>query len=138
MLDTDFIIDLMTRHEGAVALLNDIEASDEPQFVSSVTLFELYHSLARVDQPDERRQNIQAVLEDRPVLDADSDVMTTAGQLHGRLVADGNEVGPLDVIIGATGLVHGESVVTGNEADFERIFAAAEPPLAVGLTTYDK
>ncbi|MFC5972067.1 PIN domain-containing protein [Halomarina salina] len=138
LLDTDFIIDVMAGQEGAVAALDDLEATAEPQFISSVTLFELHHSIARVDQPDERREKIEAVLDDRPVLDADTQVMKTAGQTHGRLVAEGNEVGPLDVIIAATDLVHSESVLSANEKDFSRVLSALESSSDVELVTYEK
>ncbi|WP_254546395.1 PIN domain-containing protein [Halomarina pelagica] len=131
LLDTDFIIDVMIDHAGATATLDALEADERVLFVPTPALFELYHSISRVNVPDGRRAAIEAVLESYPTVPADATVMRKAGRIHGDLAAGGDEIGPMDAIIGAMGVVRSEPVLTANGKHFERI-----PGLTV--ETYEK
>jgi len=128
LLDTSFLIDLMDGDEGAVEKARELETDLVQQRLSAMTLFELYHGLARATDSEAERERIETVLASKPVHPADTAVMRKAGRLSGELRNDGSPVGDGDVIIGATADVVGEPVLTRNVDDFER--------LDVGIETY--
>nr|WP_303650297.1 PIN domain-containing protein [Halalkalicoccus sp. NIPERK01] len=101
--------------------IEDIESQRIPLRISSVSLFELYHSVERVKESADRRRRIEAVLDSKPTYSADDAVMKKAGRIDGRLATDGQAVGMGDTIIAATALVHEEPVLTRNVDHFERI-----------------
>lgn len=121
ILDTNVIIRLMQGGTSAVRTLERLEAQRVELTVSAVTVYELYHSLERIDNPVERHRHIQAVLDSKPVRPADSTVMKKAGRIDGRLTPSGNAIGMADTIIAATALVTEEPVLTENVEHFDRI-----------------
>lgn len=121
IVDTDVLIDVMQDDEQAKRRVENLESKRVPLRLSSMSLFELYHSIERVGNSDERRRRIEAVLESKPTYPADDAVMKKAGRIDGRLVSEGRAVGIGDTVIAATALVHEEPVLTRNVEHFERI-----------------
>ncbi|MDL5362261.1 type II toxin-antitoxin system VapC family toxin [Halalkalicoccus sp. NIPERK01] len=121
IVDTDVLIDVMQGDSRAKRRIEDIESQRIPLRISSVSLFELYHSVERVKESADRRRRIEAVLDSKPTYSADDAVMKKAGRIDGRLATDGQAVGMGDTIIAATALVHEEPVLTRNVDHFERI-----------------
>jgi tRNA(fMet)-specific endonuclease VapC len=121
IVDTDVLIDVMADDERAKRRVEDLESRRVPLRISSISLFELYHSIERVVDSADRRRRIETVLESKPVYLADGTVMKKAGRIDGRLAASGRDIGMGDTIIAATALVHEEPVLTGNVDHFERI-----------------
>jgi tRNA(fMet)-specific endonuclease VapC len=119
--DTDVLIDLMEGEEGAIGKVEGIEDRPVRLHISSVSLFELYHSVERVRDAEERRRRIEVVLDSKPPYPADAAVMKKAGRIDGRLASAGRAIGIGDTIIAGTALVHEESVLTRNTEHFERI-----------------
>ena len=121
IVDTDVLIDILQDREDARVKVAELESNAVPLRISSISLFELYHSLERVADPASKRQAIDAVLDTKDVYPADSAVMKKAGRIDGRLTEDGEAIGIGDTIIGATGLVHEEPILTRNTDHFKRI-----------------
>lgn len=121
IVDTDALVDLMQNDEAATRKIGDLEEERVRLAISSVSLFELHHSIERVNDPDGRRREIEMVLESRPTYPADGTVMNKAGRIDGRLTSEGRAIGMGDTIVGATALVHEERVLTRNVGHFERI-----------------
>lgn len=121
IVDTNVLIDIMQGDQQATQKVGDLESEHAHLRISSLSLFELHHSLERVSNPGERRRRIDEVLESKPVYAADDAVMKKAGRLDGQLASEGREIGMADTVIGATALVHEEPVLTRNVEDFERI-----------------
>lgn len=121
IVDTNVLIRLMQDNEAAVRKIDDLESQHVPLRISSVSLFELHHSIERVDNPLERRRRIEAVLESKPTYPANSTAMKKAGRIDGRLTSEGRAIGMGDTIIAATALVQEEPVLTENVKHFERI-----------------
>lgn len=119
--DTSFIVDLLRGDDDARALLDIIESESRPQKVSAITVLELYEGVARADTSDRKRTEILDVLESKHVVAADNEVMRKAGKLSGQLITAGQQIDREDCIIGATGLLHDEAVITRNADHFERI-----------------
>lgn len=131
ILDTDFVIDVLDEQSGAAEKAATLDDRAEVQYLSLVTVYELYQAVGAAQHPDTLARTFDTVIEERPVLGLDECTMRTAGRVWGRLRANGDEIGPLDAMIGASGLVHDETVLTGNVEHFERI-----PELSV--ETYEK
>lgn len=131
ILDTDFVIDLLNDRSGAEETAAALDAREEVQYLSLVTVYELYQAVGAAKHPDALAATFDALIEERPVLGLDKRTMRTAGRIWGQLRAEGDEIGPLDTMIGASGLIHDEPVLTGNVEHFERI-----PDLRV--ETYEK
>src|SRR6056297_3446601 len=110
LFDTTFLIDLMRGDESAVKQMRELEAQFVRQRISAMTLFELYHGIARSDQSGDERKTVESVLETKPVQPADTAVMRRAGHVSGELENDGTPVADGDVIIGATALTVDEPV----------------------------
>lgn len=121
IVDTDVLIDLMQDRDDARVKITELESNAVPLRISSISQFELYHSLERVADPATKRQAIDVVLDTKGVYEADSVVLKKAGRIDGRLTEDGEAIGIGDTIIVATGLVHEEPVLTRNTDHFTRI-----------------
>lgn len=121
IVDTNVIIRVMQDDERATRKVGELEDDHVRLATSSVTLYELHHSIERVSNPDERRRRIDAVLGTKPTYPADATVMKKAGRIDGRLTSEGRGIGMGDTIIGATALVHEEPVLTENTEHFERV-----------------
>lgn len=121
IVDTDVLIDVMQDNDPAQQKTRNLEKQHVPLRISSVSQFELYHSVERVADSSERRRRIENVLETKQVYPADSAVMKKAGRIDGRLASEGQAIGIGDTIIAATALVHEEPILTRNIAHFERV-----------------
>ena len=115
-----------------IALINaripNVRARFEAQSPSSIFLcdvvkFELYYGAFR----SARRESNLAVLEHLFATFAsmpfDGAAARTCGEVRATLAAAGNPIGPYDLQIAATALVHGLTVVTHNTAEFRRVAA---------------
>lgn len=121
IIDTDVLIDVLQNNEQATQKIAELENQHVPLSISAVSLFELHHSIERVNNPTDRWRQIETVLESRPTYDATGAVMKKAGRIDGRLTSQGCAIGMGDTIIAATALIHERPVLTRNVSHFERI-----------------
>lgn len=121
IVDTGVLIYLMQGDDRTTRKVAALEEERTTLAISSMSLFELHHSVERVRDPDRRRRAIDAVLETRHTYPADDAVMKKAGRIDGRLTSDGRAIGMGDTIIGATALVREEPVLTRNVDHYGRI-----------------
>jgi len=119
--DTSFIIDLLKNDDGAVAKLEEIEANRVPQKCSSVTVLELFEGIYQFDEVTEEQQTVLDVLKSKHIVDADQDLMETAGKISGKLLREGNQIDREDCVIAATAIQENEPVLTRNVDHFQRI-----------------
>ncbi len=119
--DTSFIIDLLHDDPDALQYLELVETANRPEKIASVTVLELYEAVPQLAVPESRQQKILDVLDTRHTVAADERVMRKAGKISGQLRARGDEIDREDCIIGATGVLTDEPVVTRNMDHFDRI-----------------
>ncbi len=89
--------------------------------LSSITLAELLHGVARSSDPQRNRialAHFCAPLEIRPF---DQDAAASYGRVRAHLERAGTPIGPLDTLIAAHALALGATVVTNNEREFRRV-----------------
>ncbi|RXK51873.1 PIN domain-containing protein [Halorientalis pallida] len=122
ILDTSVLLDLMRDDSAAVERIRELESAGVPQRLSAMTLYELHWGLGYSDRSAEERAEIEAIVDSRTLYDVTPEILRKTGRIGGGLRRDGRPLDdPGDEIIGATGIVHDESVLTGNPDDFRRI-----------------
>ncbi len=121
VLDTDFVIDLMRRHEGAVVFLKSLLESPDPAGISAVTVMQLYHGVARFGLPEEEEARVDRSLKGLAVYELTRAIAERAGRLDGELALAGQQIDLADVIVGATALDQNVPLVTRNKRHFGRL-----------------
>ncbi len=89
--------------------------------VSVVTVAELYTWALRAKAPAHRLQGVIDLLDDFIILDVTPDVARRFGEVQVSLLDNGHRAPHMDLLIGATGLVHSLAVVTHNHQHFSKI-----------------
>ena len=87
-------------------------------YVSTVTLGELYTWASRGKSPLGHLQGLIILLSDMTILDVDHDVAQKFGEIRAQLLDQGRPVPGMDLLIAATALVHGLTLVTHNVRHF--------------------
>ena len=122
ILDTSFVEDIARGDSTALAKADELADNGVPERLSVMTLYELYWGVGYVDTPQQERDETDAVLETKETYEITPDIARKAGRIAGQLSSDGEPLNdPGDEIIGATGVVHDEPVLTKNSDHFRRI-----------------
>jgi predicted nucleic acid-binding protein len=126
ILDSSVVIAAERVDQTAYQMLERIglEASDPEIAISVITVLELAHGVIRADTAH-RRASRQRFLDDllagMPVHPVTIQVALRAGQIDGELQAAGTRVPLADLLIGATALEQGYSVMTSSKRHFALI-----------------
>lgn len=121
ILDTAFVIDVMNGDEDAVETYRAFETAGQQQYLSSITVLELYEGVARAFDSETERERVRDVIDTRPVVPADRTVMAKAGRISGELITEGMAIDREDCVVAATALIEEQPVVTRNVSHFERV-----------------
>lgn len=89
--------------------------------VSTVTVGELYTWALRANAPPHRLQFLMDFLSDMIVLDVTEVVGRKFGELRAALFDAGKPAPEMDLLIAATAIVHGLTLVTHNVKDFVNV-----------------
>jgi len=93
--------------------------------VSVVTVGELMTWALRANAPPRRLQGVEDLLKDVVVLDVTEDTARKFGELRAGLLDSGRPTPEMDLLIAASALVHGLTLVTQNVKDFVHISGLA-------------
>jgi tRNA(fMet)-specific endonuclease VapC len=126
ILDSSIVISAERRGDTVAQLLRNIAriTGDQEVALSAVGLMELIHGIHRADKPQRRSAResfINELMNDVDVYPFTKDTAVLAGKIDGEQQAKGVVIPFADLLIGATALLLGYSVVTVNERDFNRI-----------------
>ena len=92
--------------------------------LTAIGVTELIHGIHRADSP-QRAMNrtlfLDALILDLPVFDYTLEVARLAGRIDGEETMKGNIIPYIDLLIGATALHHGYSLMTTNLRHFRKI-----------------
>jgi len=97
---------------------------DEGVALSAITASELLHGVHRADGEQRRarrRAFVEALLAEVPVLPVDLDVARVHSGIWADLRSRGSIIGAHDLLIAATAVVHGLTVVTRNMRELQRV-----------------
>ena len=114
LLDTSFLIELLSKREAAVIKAREIDA--QPKAISSITLYELFigaQQLKKVTVIEEICETIQIVAPEK-------NIVKRAASLQLTLRQKGNEIPAFDALIAATALEI-DAVVLSRDEHFERV-----------------
>ncbi len=89
--------------------------------VSVITVGELLTWALRVNAPSDRLKGVQDLLKGATVLEISLPVAEKFGDIRAGLFDRGITVGEMDLLNGATALVHGLTMVTHNVRDYANI-----------------
>ncbi len=119
-LDSSFVVDFLdpeqAHHEDAVAWMR--ERTEQSFAIPAVCAFEILRGTARAG--DDRFDRAVGFLRTLDVLELGLQGAIAAGNLDGRLHADGNPLGARDTLVAAPALEHGYTLVT-RDRDFEAV-----------------
>ena len=97
---------------------------DEPYGISVITVAELLHGVHRADSEQRRLKReafVEKGIESFPVYPFDLSAARIYARIWASLIRKGTPIGSHDLMIGATCISLGFSVVTSDLRDFERI-----------------
>ncbi len=89
--------------------------------VSVITVGELLTWALRSNAPPDRLKGVQDMLKGATVLDVSLSIAEKVGEIRAGLLDRGITVGEMDLLNGATALVHGLSMTTHNVQDYANI-----------------
>lgn len=120
LLDTNVCIDLM-RHKGALALerIKALHVGDIG--ISTITLAELQHGVARSHDREKNQAAVLMFSVPLMILDFDRAAAEVYGDLRAQLETEGQPIGAMDTLIAAHALSLDAVLVTNNTREFDRV-----------------
>ena len=129
-LDTTMLIDLAGRsatvRNRASAKLKELVRRDETLVITRFNVAELYVGVARSDNPGAEQKAVQTLIADFGILEFDDKAAWLFGRLTAHLLDIGQPAGDMDVLIAATAMAAGHSIISRDVRHFANI-----PELAV-------
>ena len=122
LVDTSVLIGMERRAAGLDALAAVVP--DDPVALAAITASELIAGVHRADSPARRLRReafVNAILESIPVVPFDLTVARVHALLWSQLASEGRAIGAHDMLIAATALALGYSVLTDTVREFDRI-----------------
>lgn len=120
LLDTDSLSAIMRQQPNAIKEAGSYLLENENFTYSVITKYEILRGLKAKDA----RKQIEMFLQfcaTSEILLVTEDVTDKAADIYAHLYRQGEMIGDADILIGATAIVHGLSVVTNNTKHFSRI-----------------
>jgi predicted nucleic acid-binding protein len=121
LIDSDWLVDLLADVPKALDLLQHL--ADEGVAMSIVSYMEVYQGVERSDNPREAETRLEALVESMPLLPISPAVARRCARLREALRREGKHANrrALDLLIAATALEHGLTLVTRNVGDYKDI-----------------
>jgi len=119
LVDSDILIDALNGQRVAIDLLN--EHFPDGLAVSVISLGEIYDGIVGSANATPRLAATDAFLSTYAIVPLNRDVMLRFAELRVDLRRQGQLIPDFDLLIAATGLVHGLTLITGNQRHFQRI-----------------
>ncbi|TSD65998.1 type II toxin-antitoxin system VapC family toxin [Inquilinus sp. KBS0705] len=116
VIDTCIFIEHLRAKDRAKSILATL-FTNEPIYVSAVTVFELYSGATT----PQKRQDVAAVTEDLTLLPFDAAVAAKAGDIYQTLKKQNKLIGVADIMIAATCLTFDQPILTSNKKHFKQV-----------------
>ena len=118
LVDTSWIIEHLRGNRGVTQRLLTLE--DEGIAISVVSVAELYEGVYRSNNPTGNGNDVRDFLNTVTVLGVDEEVCVRFGMEQARLSRSGGTLSEFDLVIAATALHHGLTILT-SDRDFARV-----------------
>jgi tRNA(fMet)-specific endonuclease VapC len=119
LVDTDWVIHYLNGHAEIVTRIQQL--SEQRIALSVISLAELCEGVFYSRDPRKSEEALQDFLRGIELIGVDEETARVFGRERGRLRAEGKTVGDFDLLIGASALHHGLTVLTNNRRHFELI-----------------
>jgi tRNA(fMet)-specific endonuclease VapC len=119
VLDTNTLI-YYFRGEGNVAA-NLLQTPPKDIGIPSIVVYELQVGIGKSNSPQKRTQQLGTLLSAVNILPFGLEEAERAAHIRVTLEQAGTPIGPYDVLIAATTMAQGATLVTQNQGEFERI-----------------
>ena len=119
LIDTDKVVPALKGRTDAQTLLTDL--AQDGLAVSLVTYGEIYEGIYHGGDPTRHERVFLSFLRAVEVLPLNKPIMKHFARIRGQLRSAGNLVGDFDLLIAATAIHHGLTLVTGNARHFQRV-----------------
>ena len=120
LIDTDVLSLLMRQHPPVVEKARNYVRERGTLNISVITQYEILRGLL-VKSATQQSAAFQKFCLGNRVLILSEAIATQAAAIHADLRARGEIINDADILIAATAMVHGMSVVTNNEQHFRRV-----------------
>ena len=117
LMDTDVCVELL---RGNRQVIEHRRKVTDMVAISFMTLGELFYGVEKSSRPEHNRELVERFLLSVTCLHSDRPLMEKFGTLKAGLAARGEILPDADILIAATALTCGGSLVSGNKAHFER------------------
>ncbi len=120
LLDTNICIYLIKQHpQSVVEKIRSVPI--ETICVSTITLAELEHGVAKSKYPERNKLTLLEFLTPFRILDFDDLAAAEYGRIRTRLESQGRTIGPMDLLIAAHAVSKHLVLVTNNIREFRRV-----------------
>jgi tRNA(fMet)-specific endonuclease VapC len=119
LLDTNTCIAVMRSHPIAVQRMAAVAPGDCA--ISTVTAYELYTGVEKCANPAQERSKVELLLSTVREMPFDPDAARESARLRALLEAQGQPIGPYDVLLAGQALAHSLILVTDNTREFSRV-----------------
>jgi tRNA(fMet)-specific endonuclease VapC len=119
LVDSDWVADYLNGRTAAVSLPQSL--AQEGLAISILTYGEIYEGILFGSQRRRHESGFRNFLRVADVLSLNQGVMRRLAQLRGSLRQQGQLIGDIDLLIGATALQHDLILITRNRRHFQRL-----------------
>ena len=121
LIDSDILISAATGRQDAQELIN--EATQYGAAISVISLGEVYEGAVDGIQGEDRTKlnYLRRYLQAFPILGLEDQIMERFARIRAELRSQGQLIPDLDILIAASALDHGLTLVTRNVSRFQRI-----------------
>ncbi len=127
LIDTDIFSEVLKRKDQAVSGQARAHRALHGRFtLSAATVMEIVRGLCRLDAKKQLQRFLDS-FDEAEIVPIDQDIAVLAGRIDGALLRRGITIGVNDVLIAATAIELGVTLVTGNTAHYEHVQAAGYP-----------
>lgn len=124
-LDTTILIDLggrtSPRKERAVRKIEELAGTGQGLATTRFNVAELYIGISRSNRPEEDEKAVRTLLSEFEILEFNDAAARVFGVITGFLQQIGKPAGDMDVLIAATAMAYGHTLITRNPKHFRNI-----------------
>jgi len=89
--------------------------------IAAITLFELEVGIAKSNNPDQRKKQLEALISRIKVIPFAAKEARAAAMIRADLESKGTPIGPFDTLIAGTAMSENATLVTHNTKEFKRV-----------------
>jgi tRNA(fMet)-specific endonuclease VapC len=118
--DTDFLIAYLQKDPDAIKKLEDLQAQDDPEAVTTtVNAAELWRGAYRSKEGQKEAAKVKRLLDSLELITLDRESARMVGELDAAIRS--SPIGESDLLIASIALANKQALITKNKKHFERV-----------------